>query len=67
MIGEATEDSMQKSKLHKDVLRKFIEKLKSDESFDDAIADDLSKVLSTETKVKPNDLVSIFCKKDAKR
>jgi len=67
VIGEAIEDSMQKSKLHKDVLRTFIEKLKSDESFDDAMAEDLSKVLSTETKVKPSDLVSIFCKKDAER
>lgn len=55
---------MPKSKLHHEVLNKFIETLKSEESFDDEMAEKLFKILRSDNKVKPNTLVSIFCKED---
>lgn len=55
---------MPTSKLHHQVLHKFIEKLKSEESFDDKMAEKLYEILESDNKVKPNTLVSIFCKED---
>jgi hypothetical protein len=55
---------MPKSQLHHEVLHKFIEKLKSEETFDSEMAEKLHKVLTSDDKVTPDILVSILCKED---
>jgi hypothetical protein len=55
---------MANNKLHQEVLSKFIENLKSDEEFDDKIAEKLEKILLSEANVKPIDLVPIFYKEN---
>lgn len=55
---------MANNKLHQEVLSKFIENLKSDEEFDDKIAEKLETILLSEANVKPIDLVPIFYKEN---
>ena len=55
---------MANNKLHQEVLSKFIENLKSDEEFDDKIAEKLETILLSEANVNPIDLVPIFYKEN---
>lgn len=55
---------MANNKLHQEVLSKFIENLKSDEEFDDKIAEKLETILLSEANVKPSDLMPIFYKEN---
>lgn len=58
---------MANNKLHEEVLSKFIENLKSDEEFDDKIAEKLETILLSEANVKPIDLVPIFYKENVSK
>ncbi len=55
---------MAKSKIHKKVLHEFINKLMLEDEFDNEMAEKLLKILATDDKIKPADLISIFCKED---
>ena len=55
---------MANKKHNQEVLSKFIENLKSDEEFDDKIAEKLETILLSEANVKPIDLVPIFYKEN---
>ena len=55
---------MPKSKLFQEVLQKFEEKLKSEESFDNDTVQKLLDTLTSDKKTKPNEVASIFQKED---
>lgn len=55
---------MAKSKLHQEVLHRFLEALKAEENFDNQIAEELHNVLLSDKKIKSDDLTSIFQKED---
>jgi hypothetical protein len=55
---------MTQPKLQQEVLEKFLNKLKEDESFDDELVEGLREVLTSASKVKPADLVAVFARED---
>ena len=51
---------MPKSKLYQEVIDKFVEKLNSEESFDEQMIGELRKNLTSDSKIKAADIASIF-------
>ena len=62
--SETQTSTMPKSKLFQEVLQKFEEKLKSEESFDNDTVQKLLDTLTSDKKTKPNEVASIFQKED---
>lgn len=55
---------MTQPKLQQEILEKFLNKLKEDESFEDELMEGLREVLTSESKVKPANLVAVFAGED---